>query len=1344
MQDPDLLNSFVNGALRSRLSRRGVATSWTSEPVQAALLYLDISGFTRVGEELATEGPRAADRLMALLNAIFQPIIDDVHNHWAGEVLGFSGDSITALWSAEQPEALAQATIRAARCGLLLAKNVPQLEPMIRHGLDVRMGVTCGAGRFLEVGGHLDRWVFLLGGDPTSQIPGTINAAKPREVVASPQAWALLAAHARGEPRGVNVTIHAVDPPPPVPVPADRPSVGASAAAYLPEPVLHRVETGDWLAELRLITSVFVNLRELNIEREDDGRALNRAVSAWQEELDRFEGCLDKVSIDDKGATMIGTFGLPPRAHEDDAVRATGAALAIASRLLNTRQEFGIGVATGRAFCGAYGSDAFRQYTTIGSVMNRAAGLMQASHNEVLVDSDSVSAAQTRVKFSRRPDVVTKAGPHTTAWRPLWQTTAAEAVLDHETVATTIGRERELALLDQLIADVGRSGRSRLVTIIGEPGIGKTRLLREAITRGEDAGLRPLVGAGDPILRNSPYSGWRMIVRDLLDLGAAASQAERREAAHAFLATLGGMNEMSPALDPLLDLGLEDSPATVRLAATARKQAVSSAVLALLRRAAHKAPLLLIFDDTHWLDAASLSLLREAVAGVQPVLTVTASRDESPAPGITWTQVEPPVVWRPASLSDRQAAQLAARELGVDELPDEVADAIADKAGGNPLLTEQLAIAIRDSRTAAGEWPADIRLTNSVHGLVASRLDRLTPTAELTLKTASTLGRTFSPESVAVALGATAPGGGLGDTLAELVSAELFTARGDGTYSFRHALIQEAVYDMIPDALRRTIHATMFDALSDAGSRQHAMLAYHALRAGKLLEAIHHLELAGEDALDRGASREAISLFQQALEVADPAVEPHRRGYWHAQLGIALMDTGELERALTHHQTALRELRVRTPRRSAAVGIRVVWELCVQVLHYMTGRTARRTRVSPSKDTARLALAARICSLVGEVYYFSVDSLRFTLFNLLSINLAERGGRPAAAGLAYSSLSYGARLMRLRRAAETYNLAARTAEELKADSRGTGDEWRQSAALPPHDVAAANSRGSYQLCFGEWKEAMASFAEAEQNCRLRRDDYTMEIVRALRGQALMMSRHLGEACQEYRLLRVSAERRRNIEHTAWAVALGTPLLYETGDDQTATAWANEANSLVRTADQATVPILHAARAQALIRAGDSRSAMAAAVDSLNGIALSPIFPQLVAYTGALSVIYRLWDEEPSLITGRVKRAAFRAILKLRIFGIILPYARPRVAIMRGHARLVRDRRRKALRIVRRGIDRAQRWGERWDEASLWELQAKLTRDPTECDAAARHAARIYRELGATASATRIGATLSQA
>jgi class 3 adenylate cyclase len=345
--------------------------------------------------------------------------------------------------------------------------------------------------------------------------------AAPGQAVLSPQAWELVRDACIGEllPGGY-LRLTAADPSQ-APRARSRPSreLGNAVRAYVPEVVRGRLGAGqaEWLAELRRVTALFLNLVDADPAAADQLERLQLVMATVQPILQRYEGSLKQVVVDDKGLTLIAVFGLPPLAHEDDPARATRAALGVQAALEKLGVRCAIGLATGRAFCGAAGNQVHREYDVIGEVMNLAARLMQAAPDTILCDGATHRAAQSRLRFQDLPaiSVEGKAAP-VEVYRPVEPTRKLNGP------GTMLGRGDERAALAEGLRAL-KEHTSGLVVIDGEAGIGKSRLLADLLERAHARGVRCLAGAGDAIEQATPYHAWRPIFADLMGWSASTT-----------------------------------------------------------------------------------------------------------------------------------------------------------------------------------------------------------------------------------------------------------------------------------------------------------------------------------------------------------------------------------------------------------------------------------------------------------------------------------------------------------------------------------------------------------------------------------------------------------------------------------------------------------------------------------------------------------------------------------------------------------------------------------------------------------------------------------------------------
>jgi class 3 adenylate cyclase len=518
------LRTYVPEFLLSRfLARQEPLAAPGMECFPAAVLFADVSGFTPLADRLAQRGP-AGEELSGLLNAYFGQLMALIAAH-GGEVITFAGDGFLAAWPAID-EDLAVSTGWAGQAAVAVGAALHDYDAGHGVRLSLRLGVGAGEVKALHVGGVGGRWQLLLSGAPLLQVSLAEQRAAPGEAVLSSQAWELVRDACTGQllPGGY-LRLTTCDAPPALRA-LSRPTqdLGDAVQAYVPEVVGARLAAGqaEWLAELRRVTALFLNLLDADPAAADQLEPLQLVMATVQPILQRYEGNLKQVVVDDKGLTLIAVFGLPPLAHEDDPARAARAALAVQAALGELGVRCAIGLATGQAFCGAVGSQVHREYDVIGEVMNLAARLMQAAPDTILCDAATHRAALSRLRFQELPAISVKG-----------KTTPVEVYRPVEPTGKPHGPRAMLGRIDERAALAERlraleEHTGGLVVIEGEPGIGKSRLLADLLERAHADGVRYLAGAGDPIERATPYHAWRPIFANLMGMVDIDVEERRR------------------------------------------------------------------------------------------------------------------------------------------------------------------------------------------------------------------------------------------------------------------------------------------------------------------------------------------------------------------------------------------------------------------------------------------------------------------------------------------------------------------------------------------------------------------------------------------------------------------------------------------------------------------------------------------------------------------------------------------------------------------------------------------------------------------------------------------------
>ena len=385
---------------------------------------------------------------------------------------------------------------------------------------------------------------------------------------------------------------------------------------------------------------------------------------------------------------------------------------------------------------------------------------------------------------------------------------------------TAVGRRAELRAV-QGAARRARAGRGQVVSLSGEAGIGKSRLVAEVVATSERLGFAVRGGACSSYGTTTAYLVWRPIVRGLLAVDPALPPDEQRTQVESRMAAYGhDWSERAPLLAPVLGLSMPDSHLTHSLDPQTRAELLRSLLLDLVRRQTAAEPLLLVLEDCHWIDPPSMALLEFLArnAADLPLLLVVASRREAaaPAPVAQLASFAHATELRLHDLPVTETEALAAERLR-DRYGEgagfsaEVVRAIAERSGGNPFHLEEL-VAFLHARGVDPSDPrqlADLELPDSLHRLVVARLDQLSEGEKAAVKVASVIGRVFrarwlwgsypevgSPEEVARHL----------EHLDALGLTPLRATVPEAEYGFKHAIIQQVAYDSLAFGMRQTLH----------------------------------------------------------------------------------------------------------------------------------------------------------------------------------------------------------------------------------------------------------------------------------------------------------------------------------------------------------------------------------------------------------------------------------------------------------------------------------------------------------------------------------------------------------
>ena len=898
--DAELVAAYVPRILQQHLLDAPSQRSWSADGSAA---FVDISGFTRLSEQLARKGREGSEQITEAIGTSFESILRVAYENGAS-LLKFGGDSLL-LWFQDERH-----VVRACRATVLMRRvlrEVGRIEvPGARVTLRMSQGVHSGRFHFFAVGTtHVE---FLPIGPGWSRVVEMEHAAQAGEILISPETAALLPGRALGEAKGPGVLL--LREPPgyaeKMPLPP-RPPVAPKALARCLSPAIRaHVQSSGGTSEHRPVTIAFIRIDGTDALIEERGTevasaALHELVSVVETATEEQGISLLGSDVDIDGGKLILTAGAPSVTGDDEERmllalrRILDADLAVAIRA---------GVNRGAIFAGDIGPRYRRTYTVMGDAVNLAARLMaKAEPGHVYATADVLERSNTLFATTELAPMAVKGKTQLVRAWSVGRATGSRTRLRSMDHLPLIGRDAELATLRRVLADA-HLGQGRLVELVGEAGVGKTRLLETL--RAEAHGFRACHAVCEAYTASTPYAVWREILRELLGFGRddpddAVAQRLREVVA-----------QESPHLLPWLPLvaiafGLEfAATAEVEMLAEKNRRAKLHETVAAFLAARLPGPGLFEIENAHHMDLASAELFAylAAAVGARPWVIGVARRPGNGGFAAPAAAAVLRIDLEPLAAADA----LKMTRLATDEhpLPLHVLEVVAQRSGGNPQFLRDLLRSAIESGGVGG-------LPDSAEAATLARIDALAPEDRALVRHAAVFGLTFHPRMLTW-LDADGDGDGEGarpDPGAWRRLREFFNEEGDGYLRFRRSLLRDTAYQGLPYKLRRRLHGEVAAQLErEAESPEDAagILSLHYFEAHAFRPAWQYAAAAGRRAQDVYAYVEATELYTRALDAARRLTDLPNQELAVVQeaLGDAWTRAGEFGKAIDAYAAARR------------------------------------------------------------------------------------------------------------------------------------------------------------------------------------------------------------------------------------------------------------------------------------------------------------------------------------------------------------------------------------------------------------------------------------------------------
>ncbi|MGD0663703.1 MAG: adenylate/guanylate cyclase domain-containing protein [Syntrophorhabdales bacterium] len=701
--------------------------------------------------------------------------------------------------------------------------------------------------------------------------------------------------------------------------------------SYTPKFLVEKILTtrSSIEGERKLVTVLFADVANFTtisekLDPEEIHQIMDGCFKILMDEIHRYEGTINQFT----GDGVMALFGAPV-AHEDHAIRACYAALSIQNTLSaygdKLRKERGvdftmrIGLNSGPVIVGSIGDDLRMDYTAVGDTINLAARVEQAAKpGEVWVSRETHSFIGGYFKEESVGELPLKGKAHlqhlyrVIADLPEVRTRFAAGLTKGMT--SLVGRRPEVEALRSAYERV-KGGEAQVVDVVGEAGVGKSRLLYE-FRKHLEPDVVFLTGFCVPFGRNINFLPVIDVVRAAF--GIVEGMSEEDVGNRISETARNGLAPMVPFYRNLLSLEVDDLGFNA-LNPEGRKFGTFEAVKNLLLAMSEAHPLVIFLEDIHWIDKISEEFFTYFSHCIldRRILMISAYRPERVPPWAQGTHYQRLGV---ETLSFDASVLLVRNILGGLSLDPALEEKIVEKAGGNPFFVEEIVRDLVDrgdlvksgDRYIAHRPLHQMEIPDTIQGVLAARMDRLSEDLKQTMQVASVIGRDFAFRILKSIMEL---GEELRGRLTSLVGLEILyekTLYPELEYIFKHALTQEVAYESLLKKRRQEIHCriaqTVEELYADRLPEHYELLAYHYARSGESEKAVEYLLWAGEKSNQNKAAQAACDFFKQALELVESAhvaLNPDKERRIYQGLASASVDIGDINTALDMYRMAL-------------------------------------------------------------------------------------------------------------------------------------------------------------------------------------------------------------------------------------------------------------------------------------------------------------------------------------------------------------------------------------------------------------------------------------------------------
>ncbi|MDM8531496.1 adenylate/guanylate cyclase domain-containing protein [Anaerolineales bacterium HSG25] len=875
------------------------------ELIEGSFIFADVSGFTALTELLARAGDAKGREVMnRIMNQLFSSVLDPITAS-GGDMLIFVGDAALVFFPKETHN---NDLLQAIRAGLRMQRAIEHFQVLETEfgtcSLSMSIGIEQGTA-YAGVVGTQNRMELLISGPAIYRAMGAEGIAQSGQVRLGEQALTIAKDHFTMDDAfviddlGENLGDYEITAPT-----RKRGSTvffGTSfgeilvtlennlkrverLAPFVPEDMLALLVNTDrrrkLQSEFRPVATQFINI--IGLEELAINQGPKVATDVFQEYfiqasqiIQQHEGIISQIDAYETGFFLLNTFGVP-KSHEGTSRYAVSAALQLASMLNRLNQQFELdppllqrgGITYGLTFNGEIGANYRRESVIAGPAVNRAARLMsKAKPGQIILDLNIWQQTQNAFIGDELPAIELKGIDQPVVIVNVRELRRGNRLPMLE--RDLLERDTEQTKLNQALTNLANNQQATVWVVCGETGIGKTALMSKLSEQAKAQKTTVLVGCCQPHTKHTPLSCWVDLVSGWLDLESIDSIEAKKVQLQNQLSELG-LQKLASDLADFLSLpsdGLESN------SNQAEGYTWPTLVIELLIQLARKNPVLVIVEDSHWIDNESLQLLQLLIDEIatSPVMLVITGHKQVINNYASRLDLQP--------LSDKAIVDMAQRAIGASHIDANLGEWVCKQAGGNPLYSEELCQALKHSDAVIVDRSTDeIRWTGfipslplTLHELLLAKLDTLSLVNHKVLKRCAVLGGGFSDTAVLRLSQPQIEMDGVHKALKQATQFSFLTRRRGNVYYFHHPLMQEAIYSTLSFKQRQQWHKRVADWLCDnLGDEEQNLeqVVYHYMRSNNIKMAAKHGVMAGDKAREREAYAGASDYYQQVYSLA--------------------------------------------------------------------------------------------------------------------------------------------------------------------------------------------------------------------------------------------------------------------------------------------------------------------------------------------------------------------------------------------------------------------------------------------------------------------------------------------